>query len=377
MKVLIVGPGFPLRGGIANFNLALARAFIQLGYACEIVSFSLQYPKILFPGKTQFESGQIPEDVEITPLINSIDPLNWNRVVKYIEQKSPDLLIPVFWLPFTGFSVGRIVKKLKSSNIPTIALIHNVFPHDKKPGDYMLSKQFFKNCDAFVALSSAVSKDIETFVKNPVCKVIPHPVYDIFGNAVDQKEAIHKLSLSPDYKYILFFGLVKKYKGLDTLLNALDNPVLSRLKLKLIVAGEFYEDRNYYDNLIAKLKIRDKVIVLDQYIPTETVKYFFSACDLVIQPYKTATQSGVTQIAYHFDKPMIVTNVGGLEEMVPHNKVGFVVDKNSPEQIANAINIFFTEEKSSYFIKNIKQEKLRFSWENMAKGFLSLLEKIR
>ncbi|MCD6366866.1 MAG: glycosyltransferase, partial [Bacteroidales bacterium] len=171
MKIIIIGPGSPLRGGIANFNSALAQTFIKQGDSCEIVSFSLQYPKILFPGKTQYEEGEPPENITITHLINSVNPFNWRKVSNYIKQKSPDLVIPVFWLPFTGISVGRIIKKLKQIGIPVISLVHNAIPHDKKPGDHFFSKCFFKHCDAFVTLSQVVSKDIEVFVQNPVCEV--------------------------------------------------------------------------------------------------------------------------------------------------------------------------------------------------------------
>ncbi len=377
MRIIIIGPGFPLRGGIANFNSALAQAFIKQGDSCEIVSFSLQYPKILFPGKTQFEEGNPPKGLSVLPMINSVNPFGWKKVSNYIKKQNPDLVIPVFWLPFTSISVTGIVKKLKQIDIPIVSLVHNAIPHDKKPGDYFFSKRFFKQCDAFVTLSQAVSDDIRLFVQNPVCKVIPHPVYDIFGNAVSREKALNQLSLSPDFRYLLFFGLVKKYKGLDTLLKALAKPAIKNLKLKLIIAGEFYEDKKAYDELINELNIRDRIIMIDKYIPSENVKYLFSACDIVIQPYKTATQSGVTQVAYHFNKSMIVTDVGGLKEIVPHGKVGYVVEKENPQQIAEAIYDFITNKKEKQFLENIKQEKLRFSWDAMAKGFKSLLSEIK
>ena len=377
LKIVIIGPGFPLRGGIANFNSALAQTFIKQGDTCEIISFSVQYPKILFPGKTQYEEGKSPDGVTITPIINSINPFNWRKVSNYIKRQNPDLIIPVFWLPFTGISVGRIIKKLKQTNIPIISLVHNAIPHDKKPGDRFFSKHFFKHCDAFITLSQIVSEDIGRFVHDPVCKVIPHPVYEIFGNVVSREVALKELNISSEFKYLLFFGLVKRYKGLDTLLKAVAEPTVKNLKLKLIIAGEFYEDRKVYDELISELDIKDQVIVFDEYIPTENVKYFFSACNLVIQPYKTATQSGVSQVAYHFNKPMIVTDVGGLKEIVPHDKVGFVVEKENPKKIAKAIDDFFSNEKESVFIENIKQEKLRFSWDAMATGFKTLLAEIK
>ncbi len=377
MKVIIIGPGFPLRGGISNFNSALAEAFIKQGDSCEIVSFSLQYPKILFPGKTQYEKGSPPDRISILPLINSINPFNWKKVTNYICTQNPDLVIPVFWLPFTGMSVGKIIQRLKYKNFPIISLVHNAIPHDKKIGDYFFSKRFFKQCDAFVTLSQAVADDICLFVKNPVYKVIPHPVYDIFGEVVSREIALKKLLLSPDFRYLLFFGLVKRYKGLDTLIETMANELIQSHNIKLIIAGEFYEDQKIYQEQIHKLNLQEHIIIFDNYIPADEVKYFFSACDLVVQPYKTATQSGVTQVAYHFNKPMIVTDVGGLKEIVPNGKVGYVVKKENSQQIAEAINDFFTNRKEKLFIENIKQEKLRFSWGAMATGFKSLWQAIK
>lgn len=377
LKIIIIGPGFPLRGGIANFNAALSKAFIKQGDDCEIVSFSLQYPKILFPGKTQYEEGEAPKDVNIFPLVNSINPFNWRKVSNYIKNQKPDLIIPVFWLPFTGISIGQIIRKLKRTKTPIISLVHNVVPHDKKIGDSFFSKRYFNQCDAFVTLSQAVTDDIQKFVKTPVCKIIPHPVYDIFGDAVSRESALKKLDLFPGFRYLLFFGLVKEYKGLEVLIEALSNPIIKNQKIKLIVAGEFYEDRKQYNDLIRRLDISSHVIIYDKYISAEEVKYFFSASDIVVQPYKTATQSGVTQVAYHFNKPMIVTDVGGLKEIVPNEKVGFVVEKENPEQIAQAINKFYVNKKENFFIENIKKEKQRFSWDAMANGFKSLLAIIK
>jgi len=374
LKIIIIGPCFPLRGGIANFNAALAKAFIKQGDDCEIVSFSLQYPKILFPGKTQYEEGEAPKDVNIFPLVNSINLFNWRKVSNYIKNQKPDFVIPVFWLPFTGISISRIIKKLKKTGVPVISLVHNVIPHDKHFGDSFFSKRYFNQCDAFITLSQAVADDIQLFVKNPVYKIIPHPVYDIFGDAVSRESALKKLDLLPDFRYLLFFGLVKEYKGLDILIKALSNPIIKNQKIKLIVAGEFYEDRKQYDDLIRRLDISSHVIIYDKYISAEEVKYFFSVSDIVVQPYKTATQSGVTQVAYHFNKPMIVTDVGGLKEIVPNEKVGFVVEKENPAQIAQAINKFYVNKKESFFIENIKKEKQRFSWDAMANGFKALLK---
>lgn len=372
MKNLIIGPAFPLRGGIANFNTALCKSFIDNGFESEIISFSLQYPKILFPGKTQFDNGEPPKDIKINTLINSINPLSWFKVARYIIKEKPDYVIVAFWLPFMAMSLGTILKRIRKSNIKVIAITHNIIPHDTKPGDKILTKYFINQCDAYIAMSRTVLTDLETYTKSSMKKFIPHPIYDIFGEKKDKQKALSYLKLDPNYKYILFFGLIKKYKGLDLLLTAMTLPEIKTQNIRLIVAGEFYGDKEEYINFINNNNLQNDVILTDGFVDSDDIKQYFSASDIVVQPYITATQSGVTQIAYHFDKPMLVTNVGGLAEIVPHNKVGYVVDKN-PKDIADAISDFYTNNRANEFIENIKQEKKRFSWSNMVFGIEDLV----
>jgi len=376
VQTIIVGPAFPLRGGIANLNESLCRAFVANGIESEIVSFTLQYPEFLFPGKTQFdETGKHPEGIKITELINSINPFTWQKTSQYILKQKPDFVVLRFWLPFMAPALGTIAKKLRKKGVKVIAITDNVIPHESKPGDKLLTKYFLKQCHAFVAMSNSVMEDIETFVKTPKTKFIPHPIYDIFGTAVSKKEARIQLNIDKDDKVVLFFGFVRKYKGLDLLLEAFGKEELRAQNIKLIVAGEFYENEEPYTARIRELGIEDSIIFKKNFIPSEEVKYYFCASDIIAQPYKTATQSGVTQIGYHFDKPMLVTNVGGLSEIIPHNKVGYVCNVDS-DSIAKSLSDFFENNRITEFTANVIEEKKKFSWDNMVKGITDLVKSL-
>lgn len=362
-KNIIIGPAFPLRGGIANFNNALCKAFVDEGIDSQVYSFSLQYPSFLFPGKTQFEEGEAPKGFVIKTLINSINPLNWWKVARAIKKENPDYIIIRYWLPFMGPCLGTIARLVKwGTNIQVLAITDNVIPHEKRIGDNLLTSYFVKPCDGFVTLSASVLDDLSKFTNCQNKQFIPHPIYDIFGEQVDKTTALQYLGLNPEDKHLLFFGFVRKYKGLDILLRALAD---KRLKgVKLIVAGEFYDDPKEYLDLISELGIQDQIILKSDFIPSDQVKYYFCASDMVVQTYKTATQSGVTQIGYHFERPMLVTDVGGLAEIIPHHKVGYVTEV-SPVAVADAIIDFYVNNREQEFAENTKKEKQRFSWKNL------------
>lgn len=371
MKIVIVGPAHPYRGGIALFNERLAKAYLDKGAEVELVTFTLQYPSFLFPGKTQYSDTTAPKNLKIHRWINSVNPLSWFSVARKIKSLNPDLVIVAYWLPFMAASLGTIAKRLKQS-CKVIALTHNMLPHEPRIGDKQLSNYFVKSVHGFLTLSDSVANDIKTFSSKPV-KVTYHPLYDNFGESISKETAIKNLQLDTDYRYLLFFGIVRKYKGLDVLLESI--PLIKDEKVKIIVAGEFYDDEAPYLSLIEKNELKNKVIFKNQFIADEDVVNYFCACDMVVQPYKTATQSGVTQIAYHFSKPMLVTNVGGLAEMVPHNKVGYSVECN-PKSVANSINDFFDNKKETQFIANVEKEKEKYSWENMISSIDELVAKI-
>ncbi len=360
-KVVIVGPAFPLRGGIANFNEALSREMNRKGYETELVSFSYQYPKFLFPGKTQFAEGKGPEDLKIFTKINSVNPVNWIKTAKFITRLKPDYVIIRFWLPFMGPALGTIAEKLRKKGVKVLAITDNVIPHESRFGDGLLTKYFLKRCDGFITLSRSVLEDISQFTDNQNKIMLPHPVYNIFGESVSRSMGIEKLNLDVHSKYILFFGLIRGYKGLDLALKAMQDSRIKELGIKLIVAGEFYDKQEKYSELLEATKA--SVLLYDHYIPQEEVRYYFAAADCVLQPYKTATQSGITQVAYNFNKPMIVTNVGGLPEIVAHEKVGYVTALNETS-IADAIVSFYAENKKSEFEKNVELDKVKFSWEH-------------
>ena len=372
-KVVIIGPAYPLRGGLATYNERLAKAFSDEGHDTFISTFSLQYPGFLFPGKSQYSEEPAPKDLDINVCINSVNPFNWLKIGLELKKMMPDLIVVRYWLPFMGPCLGTILRIVKGNNhTKIICIVDNIIPHEKRPGDNIFTQYFIKPIDAFITMSEKVLSDLDLFsTKNKKKQFIPHPLYDNFGEIVSKKEALEKLNLDQEYTYILFFGFIRKYKGLDLLIEAMK--FVSNPKIKLIVAGEFYEDSLSYLKLIEDFKLADKIILKTNFITDSEVKYYFCASDLVVQPYKSATQSGVTPLAYHFETPMIVTNVGGLTGMVPDGKVGLIAEPN-PISIAEKINEFFQNQYAEEFKKNLKVEKQKYSWSSMTKAILELAE---
>ena len=362
MKTLvIVGPAHPYRGGIASFNERLAKEFQKQGWNVKLITFTLQYPSFLFPGKDQLHDGPKPKDLDITRMLNSINPLSWSKTARHIKSLKPDLIITHFWHPYLGPAIGKV---LKNSIPQNITIIHNLFPHERSFGDTSLIKKFIKNSNRYIALSQKVVKDLSTLSQEENTTYSPHPVYDNYGELVSKEVAKEKLKLSKENKYILFFGLIRKYKGLDLLLDAFANFSPSNKKVKLLVAGEFYDNQEKYIEQVKKLGINDQVIFHDHFIPNDQVKYYFSACDLVAQTYHNATQSGIMQIAIHFKKPMLVTNVGGLKEIIEHNVHGYVTEVNTKE-ITKALSDYFQDkEKQAAFSHSLDALKEKYSWTN-------------
>ncbi len=372
-RVIIVGSAYPLRGGgIATFNERLAKEFIDLGHDVHIETFSLQYPSILFPGKSQYSDEDPPEHLKINVSLNSINPFSWIKVGRRIKKMKPDLVVMRFWIPFMAPCLGTVAKIIRKNNFTkVVSIVDNIIPHETHFGDKLLANYFVKNVDAFVTMSRSVLKELKSFDQLKPKKYTLHPLYDNFGAAVSRTAALKKLNLSDEYHYILFFGFIREYKGLDLVLNAMADPWIKSQKIKLIVAGEFYTDAKPYHDLIRELDIADQIVLSNDFIPNEEVVNYFCAADMVVQPYKTATQSGVTQVAYHFDKPMIVTDVGGLAEIVPHNKVGFVVAGDA-QKIAESIRLFYIDNRATEFISNIKTEKKKYAWDKMIDVIFSL-----
>lgn len=373
MKIIIVGTTYPFRGGLAAFNERLAREYIQQGHEVEIFTFSLQYPSFLFPGKTQFSSEEAPTDLKIHRTINSVNPLSWLLTGRKIKKLNADKVIFCYWMAFIAPCFGTIARIVRSPKTEIVALIHNMIPHEPTILDKLFPKYFVNAMDGFVAMADSVIEDVKHFDAYDKPKIVsPHPIYDHYGALLDKKDAAIKLGLYDQNAYILFFGFIRQYKGLDLLLEAFADERLRKFPLKLIVAGEFYENPEPYLSQIAKLKLGNFVELRTVFIPDSEVRNYFSVADIVAQPYRTATQSGVSQIAYHFEKPMLVTNVGGLAEIVPHGKVGYVVDVE-PAQIADALVDFYENKRADEFIENIKTEKLKYAWSQMTEAINNLM----
>lgn len=379
MKIRILGPAHPYRGGIAKFDEVLAAAFGREGHDVKIINFTLQYPSFLFPGRTQYTRMAAPEGLVIERRINSVNPLNWPVVGREIAREEPELVIPRFWMPFMGPSLGTIARTIRHRSPKTriIALADNIVPHEHRPGDRPLTDYFLRQTDAVVYMSDEVGRDLDSFDYKGLRAMSPHPIYDTYGTPVAKAEACTALDLDPAQDYVLFFGFIRDYKGLDLLLEAwaLLKSQGKTAGKKLLVGGEYYGNKEKYDTLIRSLGLTEDIIVHDRYIDENQVRNYFGAADLVVQPYKSATQSGVTQVAYHFGTPMVVTNVGGLPEIVPDDKVGYVVDVD-PAAIAKAIGEFYEQNKAAEFRANIAIEKERFSWSALTGTFMRLYGEI-
>jgi D-inositol-3-phosphate glycosyltransferase len=370
-KVILLGTAYPLRGGLAAFNERLIREYQLMGWETEIYTFSLQYPGFLFPGKTQYSDDPPPTDLNIRVTVNSINPLNWIRVGMEIRKKRPDYLLIKFWIPFMAPCFGTIARIVRGNRFTkVISIIDNIIPHEKRIGDRILAKYWTSSADGFVSMSRKVHDEVKTFTLKPAI-VCPHPVYDNYGSQIPKAEARQKLGLDPEVPHILFFGFIRDYKGLDLLLRAMADEGIRDLGIRLLVAGEFYSDPKPYHDLIRELGLSDQVILCTEFIPEGDVAAYFCAADMVVQPYKSATQSGVTQIAYHFNKPMIITRVGGLEEFVPNGVAGYVVEPD-PVAISAAILRFYRENKEAEFSKNTERVKQKYSWYAMTDAIDSL-----
>ena len=375
--IKIIGPAYPYRGGLASYNERLAKEFLKQGHQVDIETFTLQYPNLLFPGKTQYVDGPAPETLNIKRTVNSISPFNWLKIGQRIKKEKPDILMIRYWLPFMSPALGTICRIARSNkHTKVICLADNIIPHEKRPGDQQLTNYFMNSIDGMVAMSQSVLDDIDQFRTSLPRALCPHPLYDNYGPKTDILEAKSLLSLERSTNYLLFFGFIRDYKGLDLLLEAFADDRLKSLPIKLIVAGEFYTKPEPYLELIKKLQLTDRVVLRTEFIPEKHVTRYFGACDIVVQPYKSATQSGVTQIGYHFEKPMLVTNVGGLAEIIPDKVIGYVTEPNK-ESIADALVDFYSNSRKSTFEKNIVEEKKKFSWKNMVEAFMQVEREIK
>jgi glycosyltransferase involved in cell wall biosynthesis len=379
-KIIILGSAYPFRGGgITSFNERLCIQFQEEEYDTTIYNFSLQYPSFLFPGTTQYSPDPPPKNITIKSCINSINPFNWIKIGLQLKKLKPKIIVVRYWIPFMGPCFGTILRIAKlNKTTKVVCIADNIIPHEKRFGDTIFTKYFVKPIDAFITMSDKVLTDLQIFTNKPSIK-IAHPLYDNFGEIISKQEARKYLQLNQNDPIILFFGFIRKYKGLDLLLEAMgiidtetQHPTPNTKKLKLLIAGEFYDDKKIYNDLIEKLGIRDSLILKTDFIPDSEVKYYLCAADFVIQPYKNATQSGVTPLAYHFEKPMLVTNVGGLPDLVPNEKVGLIAEPNAAS-IAQKIKELYTFGEQ-HFIPFFKEEKKKYSWQLLTKTIVDLVD---
>ncbi len=370
MKIVLLGTAYPYRGGLANLNERLSLQFQNEGNETEIVTFTLQYPNFLFPGKTQYSDSPAPKNLKITRMVSSVNPFNWISVGLKIKKMAPDYLVIPFWLPFMSPCFGTIARIARSNkHTRVVSIVHNIIPHEKRIGDNMFASYFVGSTDGFVTMSKSVLADLDLFDNRKAKKFCRHPLYDNFGLPVSREEAARKLNLDPNFSYLLFFGLIRDYKGLDWMLKAFADSRIDKSKVKLLVAGEFYNNGEQYKEIEKELKLDGSVVWNTDFVPDEEVRYYFSLADLVVQPYKSATQSGVTQVAYHFEKPMLVTNVGGLAENVPDGKVGYVVEPD-PTSVAEAVVRFLNDRPN--FTEGIQEEKKKYSWTNLTSALIEV-----
>jgi glycosyltransferase involved in cell wall biosynthesis len=371
MKILILGTAYPLRGGIAHYNALLASA-LRNRHTVETITFKRQYPSLLFPGKTQEESGGGLHGEPAPQLIDSINPFNWWSVAREIRRRSPDLVIFKYWLPFFGpcfGTIARLVKRGRTTRILTIC--DNVLPHERRVFDLAFTRYAFAPVDYFIVQSDAVERDLLSFWPEAAYRNVPHPLYSMFGEAVPKDRARRELGLTAD-RVILFFGYIRKYKGLHVLLDAMAS--LDRtLGIHLVVAGEFYDDERSYREQIARLNLEQSVTIRSDYLPNESVALYFSAADAVILPYLSATQSGIAQIAFNFDRPVIATMVGGLSEVVRENVTGLLAPPADSLALRDRIVSFYADARERSLVEGVRAEKGRYSWDNLVRAIEELI----
>ena len=372
MKIVILGPAHPYRGGLASIMETMAREYQSRGHEVVIYTFTVQYPSILFPGKSQFVDTPAPADLRIERVMNTVNPINWVCLGLRLKREKPDMVLMKYWTPFMAPCFGTIARIARMNGVTKfICQVDNVEPHEHHIIDKPCNHYYLKAMDGFVYMSEQVGGELRAYTS--VSAIFsPHPMFENFGKVVERKVACEKLGLDADTDYSLFFGLIRDYKGLDLLLEA-----WAKWRpdgRKLLVAGEFYASREKIYSLIETLGLQDSVVMHEGFVADEDVRYYFSAADSLLLPYRTATQSGVTQIAYNFSVPMLVTDVGGLPEIVPDGRVG-VVCQPTVEGIVDGVKRLYDDGELQRMKANFVEEKKRFSWATMCDKLLEVYNK--
>lgn len=373
-RIVLVGSMHPYRGGIAHFLETMDRGLRARGHETLPVTFSRQYPEFLFPGKTQYETDPGDDPIPARRWIDTLGPWSWWSAADKIAAWQPDAILYKYWMPFFAPSYGSILWRLRRRDVRGLAVVDNAIPHERRPFDFSLSRFFLRQCDGLLVMSDSVQADLERLGVRAPSRRIEHPIYDIFGEGIPKHQARALLGLDATTPLLLFFGYVRRYKGLHVLLEAMPR-LLKRLpNAKLMVCGEFYDDEKPYREQARRLGIERAVDFHADYVPNDQVSRYFCACDVVVQPYVSATQSGVAQIAYQFRRPSIISDVGGLAEIVPHERAGFVVPPEDPESLASAIARYFLENWEQRLVHGIEAERQKYSWDRLYEAMEDLME---
>lgn len=376
-RIALLGPTWPYRGGIAHFSASLGRTLATRGHEVQSVTFRRQYPEALFPGKSQFDEGPPPPDLPLAAqLLDTLNPLSWTRTARFIARSGAEVAVLMYWMPFLAPALGTVARRLRRRGVTVLSIVHNAIPHERRPGDLVLGRYALGACDGLIAMSETVRADLGRLAPTVPTQIVPHPVYDTFGDPLPKADAREALGLPLDAPVFLFFGFIRRYKGLHVLLDAMHRVQERVPSARLVVAGEFYADEDALRAQAADLG--DAVRFDADYIPDERVALYFSAADAVVQPYVTATQSGVAQIAFHFERPVVTTDVGGLAEAVPDGEAGLVVPPEDPAALADALVQFVEDgDLAERLAVGVRRQRDLTSWDRLAEAIEDLAGEAR
>ena len=360
---LIVSAAYPYRGGISDSTHSLVNQMSKQNIKCEVWTFKFLYPKLFFPGKTQYSKEEFNSNFKIAREINTLNPLTWIITAKKINKRGPKKLIFRYWTPLLALSYF-VISSILNSKIKVIGLVDNWSAHEKIFFEGFFRKLFIKSCDSFISFSENVGKNLKKNTNKKVLSLF-HPINNHLPNKISKTEALSNLNL-PSKQYILFIGLVRKYKGVETLIKAFHYVSKEHEDLKLIIAGEFYDDITIYNKLIKRKDIEDKVIIDNNFLESSKIRDYICASDLIVQPYKKASQSGITPVAYFYDTPLVVSNIDGLREIIINDSSGEIFDE-TPSDLAIAIKNCINPESSRNYSNNIAKSKVKYSWSRFVK----------
>lgn len=373
-RIVMIGPVYPFKGGISHYTGAMAKNLTK-DFEVFTVSYKMQYPKILFKSEQRDFDNDTFKVHDTKYLVNTANPFNWINSARKIKKLKPDYIIMQWWHPY--FSPCYTALSMLTRKIPKIFVCHNVFPHERFPLDRFLTRTVLRKGKAYITHSAMDAEDLKEIVAVPNYETTVLPVHNSFKmKNLTKPQARLAANVDEDKKILLFFGFVRDYKGLRHIINAMPEIVKYDSNIRLMIVGEFRSDKEHYLEQIKNLGIGDNIDIVDGYIPDSGIEKYFAASDLIVLPYESATQSGIVQIAYGFEKPVIATNVGGLPEVIADGKTGYIVEPKNPKALAEAVIRFFDENKSEEFTENVRKEAYRYSWDRMNEVVVRLTEKI-